>query len=107
MLSKAHIMSIWLCSLSPVCLIERSIGHHLPGTLFDNLELRETYCGAIGAADLDVESPVCLDPDGVGVIDGSEVSCLDVKLRDVLRDGYEAELFVCDARHFWVVASRG
>jgi len=100
-------MSIWLSSLSPVCLIERSIGHHVPGTLFVNLELRETYRGAIGAADLDVEPPAGVAPDGVSAIGGPKISCLDAKLRDVLRDGYEAELLVCDARHFWVVASRG
>jgi hypothetical protein len=100
-------MSIWLCSLSPVCLIERSIGHHVPGTLFVNLELHETYRGAIGAADLDVEPLPGFASERVGVIDGPQIPCLDAKLRDVLRDGYEAELFVCDARHFWVVASRG
>lgn len=78
----------------------------MPGTLFVNLEVCETYRGAIGAADLDVESPVCFAPDGVGVIDGPKLSCFDAKLRDVLRDGYEAELLVCDAGHLWVVASR-
>jgi hypothetical protein len=107
MLSKGHMMSIWLSSLSAVCLIERSIGHHVPGTLFVNLELRETYCGAIGAADFDVESPVCLAADRVSVIDGPKISCLDAKLRDVLRDGYEAELLVCDVGHLWVVPGRG
>jgi hypothetical protein len=74
MLSNGRSESIWLSSLSPVCLIERSIGHHVPGTLFVNLELRETYRGAIGAADLDVESPAGFAPDGVGVTDGPKLS---------------------------------
>jgi hypothetical protein len=79
----------------------------VPGAFFVGLELRETYGGAIGAAELDVESPAGFDPDGVGVIYGPQISCFDAKLRDVLRDGYEAELLVCDAGHLWVVASRG
>ena len=69
--------------------------------------MRETYRGAIGAADLDLESPAGFAPDGVGVIDGPQIPCLDAKLRDVLRDGYEVELLVCDAGQLWVVASRG
>jgi hypothetical protein len=79
----------------------------VPGAFFVNLELRETYRGAIGAGDLDVVSPASFAPDGVGVIDGSEVACLDAKLRNILRDGYEAELLVCDAGHLLIVASRG
>ena len=79
----------------------------MPGALFVGLELRETYRGAIGAADLDVESPAGFALDGVGVIDGPKISCLDAKLRDVLRDGYEVDLLVCVAGHLWVVASRG
>jgi hypothetical protein len=79
----------------------------VPGAFFVGLELRETYRGAIGAADLDVESPAGFAPDEVGMIDGPKISCLDAKLRDILRDGYEAELLVCDAGHLWVVASRG
>jgi hypothetical protein len=78
-----------------------------PGTLFVNLEPRETYRGAIGAADLDVEPTPGFAPDWVGVIDGSQIPCFDAKLRDVLRDGYEVELLVCDAGHLWVVPSRG
>jgi hypothetical protein len=42
-----------------------------------------------------------------GVIDGPKISCLDARLRDVLRDRYEVELLVCDAGHLWVVASGG
>ena len=76
----------------------------MPGALSIGLELRETYRGALGAADLGVESPAGFAPDGVGVIDGPKISCLDAKLRDVLRDGYEVELLVCDAGHVWVVA---
>ena len=78
----------------------------MPGAFFVGLELRETYRGAIGATDLDVESPAGFAPNGVGVIDGPKISCLNAKLRDVLRDGYEAELLVCGAGHLWVVASR-
>jgi hypothetical protein len=88
-------------------LIERSIGHHVPGALFVGLELRETYRGAIGAADFDVESLPGFASDRVGVIDGPKMSCLDIELRDVLGDGYEVELLVCDVGHLWVVASRG
>jgi hypothetical protein len=79
----------------------------VPGALFVGLELRETYRGAIGAADLDVEPLPSFASDRVGVIDGPQISCLDAKLRNVLRDGYEVELLVCDAGHLWVVASRG
>ena len=79
----------------------------MPGAHFVGLKLRETYRSAIGAADLDVESPAGFAPDGVGVIDGPKISCLDANLRDVLWDGYEIELSVCDAGHLWVVASRG
>jgi hypothetical protein len=79
----------------------------VPGAFFVGLELRETYRGAIGAADLDVEPLPGFASDGVGMIDGSQIPCLDAKLRDVLRDGYEVELLVCDAGHLWVVASRG
>jgi hypothetical protein len=95
------IVRMWLSS------VERRVGHDVPGALFVGLELRETYRGAIGAADLDVEPPPGFAPDGVGVIDGPKISCLDAKLRDVLRDGYEIELLVCDAGHLWVVASHG
>jgi hypothetical protein len=90
-----------------LCLVERSVDHYVPGAFFVGLELRETYRGANGAADLDVEPPPGFAPDGVGVIDGPKISCLDAKLRDVLRDGYEAEPLVGDAGHLWVVASRG
>ncbi len=79
----------------------------MPGAFFVGLELCETYRGAIGAADLDVESPAGFALDEVGVIDGPKIPCLDAKLRDVLRDRYESELLVCDAGHLWVVASRG
>jgi hypothetical protein len=79
----------------------------VPGAFFVGLELRETYRGAIGAGDLDVVSPAGFAPNGVGAIDGPKISCLDAKLRDVLRDRYEVELLVCDAGHLWVVASRG
>jgi hypothetical protein len=63
-----------------LCLAEMSVGHHVPGAFFVGLELRETYRGAIGAADLDVESPADFAPDGVGVIDGPQISCLDASL---------------------------
>jgi hypothetical protein len=33
------------------------------------------------------------------MIDRPQISCFDAKLRDVLRDGYEVELLVCDAGH--------
>ena len=79
----------------------------MPGAFFAGLKLRETYRGALGAADLDVEYPAGFAPDGVGVIDSPKISCHDAKLRDVLRDGYEVELLVCAAGHLWVVASRG
>jgi hypothetical protein len=64
-------------SLKSLRLVERRVGHDVPGAFFVGLDLRETYRGAIGAADLDV----------VGMIDGPKISCLDAKLRDVLRDG--------------------
>ena len=79
----------------------------MPGAFFVGLELRETYRGAIEAADLDVESAAGFAPDGVSVIDGPQISCLDAKFRDVLRDGDKVALLVCDAGHLWVVASRG
>lgn len=47
-----------------LCLAEMSVDHHVPGANFVGLELHETYCGAIGAADLDVESPAGFAPDG-------------------------------------------
>jgi hypothetical protein len=53
-----------------------------------------------GAADLDVEPAPGFAPDGVGVIDGPQIPCLDAELRDVLRDGDHVELMVCDARHW-------
>jgi hypothetical protein len=65
-----------------LCSVDRSVGHHVPGTLVVGLELRETYRGAIGAADLDLESPAGFALDGVGVIDGPQIPCLDAKLRD-------------------------
>jgi hypothetical protein len=79
----------------------------VPGAFFVGLELCETYRGAIGAADLDVESPAGFAPNGVGAIDGPKIPCLDAEFWDILRDGYEAELLVCDAGHLWVVAIRG
>src|SRR5687767_773255 len=96
-------MSIWLSSLSPVRLIERSIGHHVPGTLFVNPKLREAYRGAIGAADFDVESPPGFAADGVGVNDGTGIPFLDAELRD----GDHVERLVCFARHCQLVPGRG
>lgn len=65
-----------------LCLAEMSVDHYVPGALFVDLELRETYRGAIGAADLDLESPAGFALDSVGVIDGPQIPCLDAKLRD-------------------------
>ena len=94
-------------SLESLRLVERRVAHDVPGAFFVGLELRETYRGAIGAADFDVEPLPGFASDRVGVIDGPKMSCLDIELRDVLGDGYEVELLVCDAGHLWVVPGRG
>jgi hypothetical protein len=77
-----------------LCLAEMSVGHHVPGAIFVGLELRETYRGAIGAADLDVEPLPGFASDGVGMIYGPQIPCLDAELRDVFGDGDRLQLFV-------------
>ena len=71
----------------------------MPGALLVGLELRETYGGVVGAADLDVEPTPCLAPDGVGVVDGTQVASLDTWFCDVLRDGDHVELLVGNVGH--------
>ena len=84
----------WLCS------VEGRVGHHVPGAVFVDLKLRETYGGAIGAAELDVEPAPGFAPDGVGVIEGPQMPRLDGELRDVLQDRDHVERLVCLARHW-------
>ncbi len=59
----------------------------MPDAFFVGFDLHESYRGAIGAADLDVESLAGFASDGVGAIDGPKISCLDAKLRVSSRMG--------------------